>query len=272
METAELFPGDCLDPKTGILSLPPQSVDLVLTDLPYEATRQEWDSRLDMDTLWSQLEVAAKPTASYLFFCDLPLGLDLIRLRPDIYRYEYIWVKNKTTGFFNVNKRPLRGHEFILVFYRESPWYESVKSQGHRPVNYAKRGANTSVVYGGDKGALSGGNTDRHPSSVLCYDVVNNDSPERIHSNQKPDLLLQHLIRSHCPPGGLVLDVCAGSASALVAARACGRRSVGWEKDPENYQKAALRLAEKETDLANHLPGFEIAEEPPPASQSEMTL
>ncbi len=257
MDSVSLYPGDCLAADTGISRLGPASVDLLLTDLPYESTRQKWDTRLDLVKMWDQLETVVKPNGVFLFFCDLPLGLDLVKLRPDWYRYEYVWVKNKTTGFFNVNRMPLRGHEFILVFYRETPWYESIKSQGHSPLNYAKRLPNASAqIYGTDKGAVYGGNTDRHPSSVLCFDVVNNDSPDRIHSNQKPDLLLRHLIRSHCPPGGRVLDICAGSGATLVAAEGCNREAIGWEGDPENFQRAQAWLAVKRAQMASLLPGL----------------
>jgi hypothetical protein len=52
-----------------------------------------------------------------------------------------------------------------------------------------------------------------------------------------------------CPPGGLVLDPFAGSASTLIAARAAGRRAVGIELHEPYAEAAAQRLAAGELEL-----------------------
>jgi site-specific DNA-methyltransferase (adenine-specific) len=51
------------------------------------------------------------------------------------------------------------------------------------------------------------------------------------------------LIAYGCPPGGLVFDPFAGSASTLVAARDMGCRAIGVEIDPKQCEQAAVRLA-----------------------------
>lgn len=53
----------------------------------------------------------------------------------------------------------------------------------------------------------------------------------RLHPTQKPVEVLEPLIRTYCPEGGLVLDPFCGSASSLVAAESCGRRYVAIELD-----------------------------------------
>ena len=47
--TVQTFLGDCLD---VMQSIPDKSVDMVLCDLPYGTTRNEWDSIIPMDKLW----------------------------------------------------------------------------------------------------------------------------------------------------------------------------------------------------------------------------
>lgn len=67
-----------------------------------------------------------------------------------------------------------------------------------------------------------------------------------IHPTEKPGEVLNHLIRYGCPPGGLVLDPCAGSGSTAVAAHAAGRRAVLIEADEAYCERAAHRLAAPE--------------------------
>ncbi|NTC86294.1 DNA methyltransferase, partial [Agrobacterium tumefaciens] len=54
--------------------------------------------------------------------------------------------------------------------------------------------------------------------------------------------VLEPLIRTYCPQGGLVLDPFCGSGSSLVAAEACRRRYVGIELDGNHVEAARKRL------------------------------
>lgn len=59
---------------------------------------------------------------------------------------------------------------------------------------------------------------------------------------QKPTSLLAELIERHTHPGQLVLDPFIGSGSTLVAAKAAGRRAIGFEVVEESCRIAAERL------------------------------
>lgn len=74
-----------------------------------------------------------------------------------------------------------------------------------------------------------------------------------INETEKPVGLLEPLIEYGCPPGGLVLDPFAGSASTLVAARNIGRRAIGVEKREDQCEKAAQRLAQATLDFGGVL-------------------
>lgn len=65
---------------------------------------------------------------------------------------------------------------------------------------------------------------------------------QRIHPTEKPVSLLRYLIAKSAPPGGLVVDAFAGSASTLLAAKLEGRRAIGVEVDGAMCEKAAERL------------------------------
>ena len=49
--TVSTFNGDCLE---IMPSLQEHSVDMILCDLPYGTTRNEWDSMIPLDRLWEQ--------------------------------------------------------------------------------------------------------------------------------------------------------------------------------------------------------------------------
>ena len=60
---------------------------------------------------------------------------------------------------------------------------------------------------------------------------------------EKPSVLLEILIRTSCPKGGLLGDWFAGSGAAGEACRLSGRRYIGCEIDPVMAERARSRLA-----------------------------
>ncbi len=67
----------------------------------------------------------------------------------------------------------------------------------------------------------------------------------KLHPTQKPVEVLEPLVRTYCPAGGLVLDPFCGSGSTLVAAKVCGRRYVGIELDACHARGALQRSIER---------------------------
>jgi adenine-specific DNA-methyltransferase len=65
----------------------------------------------------------------------------------------------------------------------------------------------------------------------------------RLHPTQKPVEVLEPLVRTYCPVGGLVLDPFCGSGSTLVAAQLCDRRSIGIELDVAHAAHVRARLS-----------------------------
>jgi DNA modification methylase len=65
-----------------------------------------------------------------------------------------------------------------------------------------------------------------------------------IHKTEKPQPLLEPLIRYGCPPGGLVVDPFGGSCSTLLAARQAGVRAIAVEGHEPHAEAAAHRLAQ----------------------------
>ena len=81
---------------------------------------------------------------------------------------------------------------------------------------------------------------ERSPENVLRSGFAPGESG--LHLAQKPLKLMRAIIELTTQPGHLVLDPFCGSGSTLVAAKASGRRYLGYELDPESAKVAQSRL------------------------------
>lgn len=154
MRKITLYEGDCLK---QLKNLKEQSVALAITDLPYGTTKNDWDIKIDLPTLWREYDRVLKSNGVVLFWSQMPFSAELVMSRPDMFRYEWIIEKTKGTGFLNARRMPLKVHENVLVFYRSLPIYNPQKTTGHKPVHsYTKYGDNGSN-YGSSIIGISGG-------------------------------------------------------------------------------------------------------------------
>ena len=74
-----LLHGDCLD---LLPTLPAQSVDLVLADLPYAKTGCAWDSLLPLDVLWREYRRVLKPCGAVVLTAAVWLVYALVLHSP----------------------------------------------------------------------------------------------------------------------------------------------------------------------------------------------
>ncbi|WP_268964238.1 MULTISPECIES: DNA-methyltransferase [Paenibacillus] len=230
-------------------SIPSGSVDLILCDLPYGTTQSPWDSILPFGPLWEAYERIIKDNGAILLFAKPPFDKVLAGSNLNIYRYDWVWEKNKATGHLNKSLMPLQAHEYVLVFYKKPPIYNPQMSQGHKPMHAATNNHKSTVYGDGIPWSNEAGSTERYPRSVLYFPVVNNDDPDRIHPNQKPVPLLEYLIRTYTNPGYTVLDNCAGSCSTAVASARTGRKWLAIEKEAHWADAGRERLRNMQLTL-----------------------
>jgi site-specific DNA-methyltransferase (adenine-specific) len=219
----------------GLLSLTPGSAALVLSDLPSGATRAEFDVPADLQRLWPAIWQALKPSGiAVLMASSLRFAAQVQAVGQTHFRHDLIWSKSLATGHLNASRAPLRAHEYILVFSRETGTYNPQMLTGASPIHAARRNCGQGENYNAAKqGTCSrAGATDRYPTSVLEFASVGTSSVSRVHPQQKPVPLLRWLIRTYSNTGDLVVDPYAGSGSTGEAAQMEERLFLGFDTSP----------------------------------------
>lgn len=237
----KLINGDCLIEMKNIAD---ESIDCIICDLPYGTTANKWDEVIPFDKLWAQYKRIIKNNGAILLFSQMPFGANLIMSNPEMFRYEWIWMKpNSNAGFLNAKKMPMRRHENILVFYKHLPTYNPQMVSGK---SYERSRRTGSVNYGNtnDKIITTVNEGARYPSDYVEINTVPNS--KNIHPTQKPVELLEYLIKTYTNEGDIVLDNCMGSGTTGVACKNTNREFIGIELDP-NYFNIAKNRIENET-------------------------
>jgi site-specific DNA-methyltransferase (adenine-specific) len=82
------------------------------------------------------------------------------------------------------------------------------------------------------------------------HTIVSPNSKEKTgYPTQKPLKVISRIIRASCPPGGLVVDIFAGSGTTGAAALATGRHFLLADSNPEAYNIMKIRFANQEVDF-----------------------
>lgn len=235
LDVNDIYHGDCLELMNGI---PDNSVDMILADLPYGTTQNDWDSVMPLGPLWKHYNRIIKDNGAIVLFSQSPFNIELANSNIDDLRYEWIWEKEQGTGFLNANRTPLKIHENILVFYKKQPTYNP---QGliERVEPLVKIGVDNGSNYGkSDKGNIS--YYSNYPTTVLKFkrDPRNKNS----HPTQKPVALLEYLIKTYTDEGEIVLDNVMGGGSTIVASINTNRNYIGIEKELKYYEMSRNRL------------------------------
>ena len=232
-----LLQGDCLKLLNKIDDC---SIDMILADLPYQMTaRNKWDVIIPFDPLWDQYMRIIKDHGAIALFGDEPFASELRLSNKKYYRYDWIWIKSKPTGFLNAKKMPLKNTETISIFYKHLPMYNPQMKPGKPYVKGRKK--NSTTNYGELKrdGKIINNGT-RYPLKTIRF-----SSPIRtVHPTQKPIDLLEYLIKTYTNEGMTVLDNVMGSGSTGVAAKKLNRNFIGMELDKEYYEIAKQRINE----------------------------
>ncbi len=241
MSTIQLYKGDCLEVMKEISD---KSIDMILCDLPYGATRNKEDKRLPFELLWTQYKRVIKDNGCIALFAQGKFYMDLYNSNKRMFRYDLVWDKVLTTGFLNAKRMPLRQHEQIAIFYKKAPTYNPQFTQG-KPLHGKGTSYKTKELINNNYGNFNAledtrkGSTDKYPTSILQF--AKSHPSQAKHRTEKPVALLEYLIRTYTNEGETVLDNCMGSGSTGIAAVNTNRNFIGIEKYA-SYETAEQRI------------------------------
>ena len=240
IELDNIYNIDCLE---GMKDIPDGSVDAVICDPPYEVLNKgnansQWDRLLPFDEMWRQYRRVVKRNGAIVLFCQGMFTARLMMSNPDEWRYNLVWDKQRTTGFLNANRMPLRCHEDIAVFYHEQPTYNPQFVDGEP--SHARGSGNQ--CYGEHSNTDVSDKYDRrkHPRSILSFQKEHN--ADTWHPTQKPVELIRWLVRTYTNEGDTVLDNCMGSGTTAIACLMESRHYIGFETNEEYWKKAVERI------------------------------
>lgn len=235
--------GECLDILKNISS---NSVQMVLTDLPYGITSNKWDCEIDLTKLWPELLRIAKENAVFAFTSCQPFTSKLVCSKIELWRHEWVWLKNRGSNFANTVREPFKEHETVQIFSRGQWIYnkqmqeraESGRERVKNPVKFETSSENYREF---DRVETKIMPVLRVPSS---YQKFNTETG--LHPTQKPVPLFEYLIKTYTNENDVVLDCCAGSGTTGIAARNVRRGFILIEKEPEHYETLVKRLKKTE--------------------------
>lgn len=207
----EFHVGDCFD---VMATLPDGSVDMILTDVPYNEVNRKsgglraLDKGVADDAPFSIAELSAAMSrvcsGSVYVFCGFKQISDIsIQLENAGFSIRVgVWHKTNPSPM-NGQRMWLSGLEFC-VFGRKSK-----------------------AIF----------NEHCKPALWTCP-----SQPSKIHATQKPVKLFERLVEASSDANGIVLDCFAGSGTTAIAAENSGRKWICVERDEEYAEKAMARI------------------------------
>jgi site-specific DNA-methyltransferase (adenine-specific) len=246
-EMKDIILGDCIEKMKNISS---NSIDMILTDLPYGVTQNKWDEVIPFKKLWPEWNRVKKINTPIVLFGQGLFTSKIMNSNEKLWKYNLIWEKDRPSGFLNSKRMPLRSHEDIVIFYDKLPAYHPQMVKGnknHKVGSQIDKIIKTNNNYGECKEKDNSeklGNM-KYPRSVLKF---NKEHPP-IHPTQKPVKLLEYLIKTYSNEGDSILDCCAGSGSTGVACMKLNRNYILIEKDQDYHTMINTRLKFKQEIL-----------------------
>ena len=256
METIKLIHGECLAEMDKLIGQDIK-VDAIITDPPYGTTSCKWDLVIPLDAMWKRLNALIKPNGAICLFGSQPFTSLLVSSNIKCFKYEWIYQKVTGGNFTTAKYQPMKDHENICVFSKDSGrvnYYPIMQprtgSGAERMKAGYKNNINTHTEYSNVYNNLQPNNEERkydpdsrNPSSVQLFNNRSTNS-RGLHPTQKPVDLMEYLVKTYTQENELVLDFTAGSFTTAIACINTNRQFIGIELDDWYYNIGVDRVNE----------------------------
>jgi len=216
----EIHSGDCLELMKAV---PSASVDLVLTDPPYNITRDnnfdtmgragidfgEWDKNADIFTYMNEVFRVLNKNGSFIVFNDWKNLGDIVK-----YAEKLGFVTKDMLRLEKSNPMPRNRDRRYITDFECAIWF----TMPHAKWCFNRQ----DPAY-------------QRPKFLCPID-------KGLHPTQKSLKLMQELVKIHSNEGDVILDCFAGSGTTLLAAKNLNRQFIGIEKEKEYYDVCVERL------------------------------
>ena len=239
----------CEDALAGLARIPDGSVDLILTDPPYNLGK-DYGNASDQQSV-----------ADYLRWTEQWIDAALPKLKANGSLYIFLTWRYSPEIFVMLKQRmammneiiwdrrvPSMGgsvrsfssvHDTIGFFVKRKDYYFDLDAV-RIAYDAATKKARSRSIFIGAKWLEVGYN----PKDLWSVSRLHKEHPERAdHPTQKPLEIIERMVKASCPPGGVVLDLFMGSGTTALAAKRCGRDFVGFELNPDYCAIIEQRLA-----------------------------
>jgi site-specific DNA-methyltransferase (adenine-specific) len=254
--------------------MPAESARLVVADPPYYNVLSDcdWDTQWDCEEAyleWTErwIDVAMRVLMpGGLLYCFGQLGkrehvfLHLMSESARNCQFHDLIIWDRAVGYNERGDSFTPAYEMLLVLRKEGPVYFN-KDAVREP--YPPR---TIAQYSRDKrykdptARMAHLQKGKYATNLWRIPSLKGASREKVgHPSQKPEALIERIVRSSSGPGDLVIDPFLGSGTTAVIATRYGRRWIGIEREPRyavmarrrvQKEKLALAQAEKERNEA----------------------
>ena len=252
--------------------LPDESFDLVVCDGPYAVTTHAWDNvpdiqHFNLELLKSFSRLLKPGGAAYLF--GKPDCLDFIDYRPFLaLQSKIVWYQPSRLAQGRVSYT--NNYDVICYFTKgraKTFNLDAIRVPQLVELEHRLRCERVPSVRNGKFGKTAFHPDGKNPGNVwgdikqLTYKSKELVSRELLNTIQKPEKLMERIIKASSNPGDLVFDPFCGSGTVPVVCERLRRRFVACEINANYGQMAEQRLAEadKVAESENSLLDFSSA-------------
>jgi DNA modification methylase len=257
LATGKITQGDV---RSLMHELPNESFDLIVCDGPYAVTAHEWDNVSDiqhfnLELLKSFSRLLKSGGAIYLF--GKPDCIDFIDYRPFLaLQSKIVWYQPSRLAQGRVSYT--NNYDIICYFTKGKAKtfnLDEIRVPQLVELEHRLRCERVPSVRNGKFGKTAFHPDGKNPGDVwgdikqLTYKSKELVSRELLNTIQKPEKLMERLIKASSNPSDLVFDPFCGSGTVPVVCQRLQRRFVACEINPEFCRVAEERLASVEEEI-----------------------